>query len=95
MGQPAGHYWAEGDPPNTTRYWNGTSWEGPPVAWFMARQELQAIDAGRRDPSQRSNAKAAMIIGIIGTVLTVVAIVAYIVLIGFLVTPGRFSRDLG
>lgn len=26
-----GHYHAEGDPPDTVRYWNGTAWEGDPM----------------------------------------------------------------
>ena len=29
--QPAGHYYAEGDPPGTVRYWDGTQWVGDPI----------------------------------------------------------------
>ena len=29
--QPAGHYYAEGDPPDTVRYWDGTQWVGDPI----------------------------------------------------------------
>lgn len=29
-GQPAGWYPAEGDPPGTQRYWDGTQWQGGP-----------------------------------------------------------------
>ncbi|MCP5032027.1 MAG: RDD family protein [Actinomycetia bacterium] len=29
--QPAGWYYAEGDPPGTQRYWDGEQWEGEPV----------------------------------------------------------------
>lgn len=32
QGQPAGWYHAEGDPPGTTRYWDGTAWQGGPQA---------------------------------------------------------------
>lgn len=28
--QPAGWYYAQGDPPNTQRYWDGTQWQGGP-----------------------------------------------------------------
>ena len=30
MSNPAGHYHAEGDPPDTVRYWDGTQWVGDP-----------------------------------------------------------------
>ncbi len=30
--QPAGWYYAEGDPPGTQRYWDGTQWQGGPQA---------------------------------------------------------------
>ena len=29
--QPAGHYYAQGDPPGTVRYWDGTQWVGEPI----------------------------------------------------------------
>ena len=28
---PAGHYHAEGDPPDTVRYWDGAQWVGDPI----------------------------------------------------------------
>ena len=31
MSQPPGHYPAEGDPPNTVRYWDGEQWVGDPI----------------------------------------------------------------
>lgn len=39
------------------------------VAWIMGQNEINAIDGGRRDPSQRGTANAGRIIGIVGTVL--------------------------
>lgn len=108
---PAGLYYAEGDPPNTQRYWDGVSWQGgpqlvgavPPRAvpvfgfgetyaepsqadtalilsllgyvfclvtcpfgWYMANGEINAIRAGRRDPSGMRKAKAARILGFVG-----------------------------
>lgn len=39
------------------------------VAWVMGQNEVNAIDAGRRDPAQRGTANAGRIIGIIATVL--------------------------
>ena len=111
---PPGWYYAEGDPPGTQRYWDGTSWLGgpqaaamgglgqqgyagqafgvprytessqagtalglgiagllccglaSPVAWYLAQAELTAIKAGRRDPSQKGLATAALVIGVLG-----------------------------
>ncbi len=40
-----------------------------PFAWTMGNKELEAIDAGRRPPENRSNANAGRILGIVGTVL--------------------------
>ena len=31
MSQPPGHYPAEGDPPDTVRYWDGEQWVGDPI----------------------------------------------------------------
>lgn len=39
------------------------------VAWVIGQNELNAIDAGRRDPNQRGTANAGRILGIVGTVL--------------------------
>ncbi len=47
-----------------------------PVGWYYGRQEVEAIDAGRRDPSKRDMATAGKIIGIIGTVIIGVIILA-------------------
>ncbi|NNF53545.1 MAG: hypothetical protein HKN03_03780 [Acidimicrobiales bacterium] len=118
--QPPGWYHAQGDPPGTTRFWDGSQWQGGPqtaaspgygapqpgyapgfggtafaegsqattalvvgilsfvccgllgpVAWYVGQQEINGIDAGRRDPSNRGTANAGRIIGIIATVLLV------------------------
>ncbi len=118
--QPPGWYHAQGDPPGTTRFWDGSQWQGGPqtaaspgyggpqtgyapgfgaagfsegsqattalvvgilsfvccgilgpVAWYVGQQELNGIDSGRRDPSNRGTANAGRIIGIIATVLLV------------------------
>ena len=52
-----------------------------PVAIFLGKQEMDAIDQGLTDPSERGKAKAAFIIGIIVTVLAVLATIFYITLI--------------
>lgn len=49
-----------------------------PFAWQMGVKELQAIDAGRRPPENRSNANAGKILGIIGTVLLALGLLAII-----------------
>ncbi len=48
------------------------------VAWVMGQNEIQAIDAGRRDPTNRGTANAGRIIGIVATVLWAVSIVAFL-----------------
>ena len=49
------------------------------AAWIMGNTEVQAIDAGRRDPANRSTANAGRIVGIVGTVLFAIGIVWFIV----------------
>jgi len=39
-----------------------------PVAWFLASQELKAVQAGSSPPASEGIAKAGLIVGIIGTV---------------------------
>lgn len=120
-----GWYHAEGDPPNTERYWDGSAWtEGPrpvggfpaapptpapvpaggmyagyyaessqattalvlsicglfccitsPVGAYMAYKEKNAIDDGRRDPKNRGQAMAALVIGAVITALSVIGVV--------------------
>lgn len=48
-----------------------------PIAWSMGNTELAAIDAGRRDPANRSSANAGKILGIIGTVFLIVGVVFF------------------
>lgn len=31
MSNPPGHYYAQGDPPDTVRYWDGSQWVGDPM----------------------------------------------------------------
>lgn len=44
-------------------------------AWIIGQKELDAIDAGRRDPTNRGTANAAKILGIVGTVLLALSLV--------------------
>jgi TRAP-type C4-dicarboxylate transport system permease small subunit len=54
-----------------------------PFAWVIGSKEVKAIDAGRRDPSNRGVATAGKILGIVGTVLLVVGVlVTLFVLLG-------------
>jgi hypothetical protein len=45
-----------------------------PVAWYLGKQELNAIAGGQAPASGEGVAKAGMILGIIGTVLLVFTI---------------------
>lgn len=53
-GQPAGWYYAEGDPPGTHRYWDGVMWQGgpQPIAGLVMQggpgQEGRFADYGPR-----------------------------------------------
>ena len=52
-----------------------------PFAWYLGRKETKSIDAGLRDPVNRTNAKIGMILGIVGTVIMVLlaALLAFVV----------------
>lgn len=48
------------------------------AAWIMGNRELEAIDAGRRNPEGRGTANAGRIIGIVATVLLGLGILFFI-----------------
>ena len=60
-----------------------------PVAWIMGKNELEAIDSGRRPPENRGTANAGRILGIVGTVLIGIAL-AFLVLL----LVGAFAVNL-
>lgn len=64
-----------------------------PFAWSMGNKELEAIDAGRRDPTNRGTANAGKILGIISTVLLVVAVVVMILVIAGALTLSVVDFD--
>ena len=45
-----------------------------PFAWSIGNTEVNAIDAGRRDPSNRGMAQAGKILGIVGTVFLAIGV---------------------
>jgi hypothetical protein len=53
------------------------------AAWIMGNRELEAIDAGRRNPENRGTANAGRIIGIVATALMALGILAFIASIIF------------
>jgi TRAP-type C4-dicarboxylate transport system permease small subunit len=67
-----------------------------PVAWYLGKEELAAIDAGRLPDSNRGMAQIAMILGIIGTILLALGVI-YLVFFGGLAALsalGEISRGL-
>lgn len=60
--QPPGYYPAAGDPPNTTRYWNGTAWEGQPVS--SVGQPMGQMQAAHY--AEDSQAVLALIMALLG-----------------------------
>lgn len=64
------------------------------VAWVMGNNEIQAIDAGRRDPANRGTANAGRIVGIVATVLLAIGIVWLVLFIaGAIALPGLDDFD--
>ena len=62
-----------------------------PIAWIMGRNELEAIDAGRRPPENRGTANAGRILGVIGTaflILNIIVVVVFLVLFWADLTSG-------
>lgn len=57
-----------------------------PIAWVMGNNEVTAIDAGKRNPANRSTAQAGKILGIIGTVFLIigVAVLLFFLVIGLI-----------
>ena len=55
-----------------------------PVAWWIAKRELEAIDSGRRSPENRGTAKVARVLGIIGMVLFFLGLLFTILVFGLL-----------
>ena len=57
MSQPPGHYPAEGDPPNTVRYWDGEQWVGDPIPAPPSAVAVPAasLPAGRQGVGQRQD----------------------------------------
>ena len=63
------------------------------AAWTMGRTDLEAMRAGRMDPSGQSATQAGMILGIVGTVLILlglVLIVIWLLLVGLAVMAQGF-----
>jgi ABC-type Fe3+ transport system permease subunit len=48
------------------------------AAWIMGNKELEAIDAGLRNPENRGTANAGRIIGIVATVLLALGLVVFL-----------------
>jgi len=52
-----------------------------PFAWSIGNTEIKAIDAGQRNPANRSTAQAGKILGIIGTVFLIIGVAVLVVLL--------------
>jgi uncharacterized Tic20 family protein len=52
-----------------------------PIAWVMGNNEVNAIDAGKRNPANRSTAQAGKILGIIGTVFLIIGVAVLLILL--------------
>jgi hypothetical protein len=70
-------------------------WPVAPFAWVIGRNEVRAVDAGRRDPANRGVALAGQIMGIIGTVLLVLGVIVIVIAVVALVSVGTSSTVNG
>lgn len=52
-----------------------------PIAWYLGNEEVRAIDAGRRDPTNRGTANVGRILGIIGTALMAFGLILLLVFV--------------
>jgi hypothetical protein len=62
-----------------------------PVAWVIGSRELQAIDAGRRNPNDRGVALAGKILGIVGTVILGLIVLFFVLAFAGLIAVGLFA----
>jgi len=62
-----------------------------PFAWYVGQKELQAIDAGKRPPENRSTANAGKILGIITTVLLGIGILVLLAILFFAIAAVSVS----
>ncbi len=64
-----------------------------PVAWYLANEELKAIEIGRIAETNRGVAQVAKILGIIGTILLGLALL-WVVLFGGMATLGALTGGM-
>lgn len=85
--QPAGWYYAQGDPPGTQRYWDGSQWQGEPKVTQDSIQQAGAV-AGLRVATPGQRFIAYLIDGL-------VIIPFYIVIFALAAVLGAVSETLG
>jgi hypothetical protein len=64
-----------------------------PFAWSIGNSEMNAIDAGRRDPANKGMAQAGKILGIIGTVLLAIGIAFFLLFLFILLVAAVSSTS--
>lgn len=70
-----GYYAAEGDPPGTVRYWDGTQWVGDPMPAPPATGAAAPVGSGGADVGWRI--LAVLIDGVIGIVLSFILAIPF------------------
>jgi hypothetical protein len=63
-------------------------------AIFLGRSELKAIEQGKIPATNRTMAKAGMILGIIGTILSLLGTLVYIILIAMGISAGMLQHGI-
>lgn len=88
--QPPGWYYAQGDPPGTQRYWDGTQWQGgPQAAGGTAAQAAGGAGYGGAVPAEAGTRFVAFLMD------AGIVVVAAIVLGIFIAIFGAISDTLG
>ncbi len=64
-----------------------------PVAWYLANEELKAIEAGRIAETNRGVAQVAKILGIIGSILLALGLL-WVLLFGGMATIGALTGGM-
>lgn len=63
-----------------------------PFAWQMGNHAVAAIDAGRANPSERTNANVGRILGIIGSILLAIGVIFFMLIVVATLTGTRVSN---
>ncbi len=77
--QPPGWYYAQGDPPGTQRYWDGTQWQGGPQA--AGGTAAQAAGGATQGGAQRAEVGDRFMAFLIDAGIMVVGVIVLVIMV--------------